>query len=206
MKRMTYEPPTDHYDERIEAIDDQICALITQRKEISDNNPGFPTKQLLTKWSEKYNLYEGFLHGVFGHFFSEELYKPIIEPKGFVKNVPILQSFEKDDLFYSVTFLRQFKNASVVHLSVDRDDSDDTSGDFQHREFTFYDLSIEGVGAEYDCRNEGGGGSRGHTSYTFIVSPPLPDDISDLTLVFKEYKDYLRTKATGLEFIIKMDK
>ncbi len=37
-----------------------------------------------------------------------------VEPKGFLKNTPILKSFEKDDVFYSVTFIRQFENASVV--------------------------------------------------------------------------------------------
>ncbi len=30
--------------------------------------------------------------------------------------------------------------------------------------------------------NEGGGGTRGHTSYTYIVTPPLPDNHSEITL------------------------
>ena len=153
MKQRPFEPPTEHYDERIAAIDEQICALIQQRKELSNNDPGFPTKQLLTNWSEKYKLYEDFLNGLFGHFFYEDLYKPKVEPKGFVKNIPILQSFEKNDLFYSVIFICQFENASVVHLSVDRDDSDDSPVDLRRREFTFFDLSFEGKGAEYDCQN-----------------------------------------------------
>ena len=47
IKRMPFEPPTEHYDKKIEAIDEQICNLIKQRKDISNNNPGFPTKQLI---------------------------------------------------------------------------------------------------------------------------------------------------------------
>jgi hypothetical protein len=204
MKRMPFEPPTEHYDERIEAIDEQICDLIKQRKDISNNNPGFPTNQLISAWSEKYNLYEDFLNSVFGQFLNEEVYKPVVEPKGFLKNIPILKSFEKDDLFYSVTFLRQFENASVVHFNVDKDDSDDMPGVFP--EHTWFDLSIDDAeGTDYDCRNEGGSGSRGHKSYTFIVSPPLPDDISKIKLVFKECKTPFKTKPTGLEFVIKMD-
>ena len=70
MKRMSFEPPTEYYDERIEAIDEQICVLIKQRKDISNYNPGFPTKKLISDWSKKYNLYEEFLNGVFGHFFN----------------------------------------------------------------------------------------------------------------------------------------
>ncbi len=32
--RFQFEPPTEHYDNRMEAIDEQICDLIKQRKEI----------------------------------------------------------------------------------------------------------------------------------------------------------------------------
>ncbi len=53
--------------------------------------------------------------------------------------------------------------------------------------------------------NEGGGGTRGHTSYTYIVTPPLPDNHSKITLFFKEYKAPFKRKPTGLEFVIKLD-
>jgi hypothetical protein len=163
----------------IEEVDEQICNLIKQRKDISNNNPGFPTEQLISSWSKKYNLYGEFLNSVFGHFLNEEIYKPVVEPKGFLKNIPVLKSFEKDDLFYSVTFIRQYENASVVHLIVDGEDSDEIPGVFP--DHTYFELSIEGDGAEYDCRNQGGGGSSGHMSYTYIVVPSLPDDISEIT-------------------------
>ena len=200
MKQMPFEPPTEHYNKHIEAIDEQICNLIKQRKVLSNNNPGFPTKQLITDWSIKYNFYEDFLNSVFAHFLNEDIYKPIVDPKGFLKNIPILKSFEKDGVFYSVTFVRQFENASVVHFNIDREDSDDE----MHRRFRepiLFDLSIEGKEADYDCRNEGGGGSGGHESYTFIVSPALPDDLSELKLVFKQCKIPFQ-KPTGLEFVI----
>ncbi|MCM3764925.1 hypothetical protein [Neobacillus niacini] len=204
MKRMGFEPPTEHYDSRIEDIDEQICKLIKQRKDLTNNNPGFPTEQLINKWSKKYDLYELFLNGVFGHFYNEELFKPIVEPEGFVKNIPILKSFEKDDLFYTVTFVRQFQNASVVHLTIDRDDSDENPRDFL--DHNWFSLTVDdGEGTEYDCRNEGGGGSGGHTSFTFIVSPPLPDHLSKTKLVFQETKTPYNTKLTGFEFTIKMD-
>jgi hypothetical protein len=204
MKRMPFEPPTEHYDERIESIDEKICDLIKLRKDISNNNPGFPTKHLITAWSNKYNLYEDLLNGVFGHLLNEEMYRPVVEPKGFIKNIPILKSYEEDDLFYSLTFIGQFENASVVHFNIDRNDSDETPR--MYREHQWFELCIvDGEVTDYDCRNEGGGGSRGHTSYSFIVSPPLPDDISTLKFVFKEYKTPFKTKPTGLEFVIKMN-
>ncbi len=200
MKRMPFEPPTDHYDEQINSIDEQICYLIKQRKELSNNNPGFPTKQLIANWAKKYNFYEDFLNSVFADFLNEDIYRPIVEPKGFLKNIPILKSFERDDKFYSVTLVRQFENASVVHMNIDRNSSDDMS-EWHHRDHTFFELSIEEEGTQYDCRNEGGGGSMGHESFTFIVSPALPDDISKYKLVFKEFKIPFQ-KPTGFEFII----
>jgi hypothetical protein len=201
MKRMPFEPPTEHYDEHIGVIDEQICNLIKRRKELSNNNPGFPTKQLIADWSIKYNFYEDFLNSVFAHFLNEDIYKPVVEPKEFLKNIPILKSFEKDDLFYSVTFVRQYENTSVVHFNIDKEDSDDEMQTRFRREHTFFDLSIEGDGTDYDCRNEGGGGSRGHESYTFVVSPALPEDTSKYKLVFKEYKLPFQ-KPTGFEFVI----
>ncbi len=165
---MPFEPPTEDYDVRIQAIDEEICNLIKQRKEISNNNPGFPTKQLIANWSKKYDFYEDFLNSVFAQFLNEVFYRPVVEPKGFLKNIPILKSFEKDDVFYSVTFMRQFENASVVHFNSDREESDDEM-DRRIREPILFDLFIEGKEGEYNCRNEGGGGTRGHQSYTFIV-------------------------------------
>lgn len=202
MKRMPFEPPTEHYDERIEAIDEQICSLIKQRKELSNNNPGFPIKQLIEEWSIKYNFYEDFLNSVFIQFLNEEVYRPVVEPKGFLKNIPILKSFEKDKVFYSVTFVRQYENASVVNFIIDRDDFDDEMPTRNLREHNFFDLSIEDVtDTDYDSRMEGGGGSGGHESYSFIVSPALPHDTSKYKLVFSEYKPPYK-KKTGFEFTI----
>jgi hypothetical protein len=200
MKKIPFEPPTEHYNERIEAIDEQICQVIKQRKELSNNDPGFPTKQHILNWSEKYGLYEDFLNSLFAHLLNEEIYRPVVEPKGYLKNIPILKSSEKDDKFYSVTFVRQFENASVVHLSIDSNATDDVS-DWHEREHTHFELSVEGEETHYDCRNEGGGGTLGHETFTFIVSPALPDDSSKYKLVFKEYKIPFQ-KPTGFEFII----
>ncbi|MBM6617999.1 hypothetical protein [Bacillus suaedaesalsae] len=197
MKRLPFEPPTDHYDQKIEQIDEKICKLIKQRKELSNNNPGFPHKHLISSWSAKYHFYEDFLNGVFSHFLNEELYKPFVEPKGFVKNIPILGSFEKGDVFYSVPFISQFENVSVVHLSIDKGQ---VSEEEMHRDHSFYKMSIVGE-TEYDCRNEGGGGSSGHMSYRYIVSPPLPEDRSKYKIVFTEIKGPFN-KETDFEFAI----
>ncbi len=42
LKRMPFERPTEHYDERIYKIDEQICEMLKLRKQLSNNNLGFP--------------------------------------------------------------------------------------------------------------------------------------------------------------------
>ncbi|MBC2578893.1 hypothetical protein [Clostridium sp. DJ247] len=50
-----------------------------------------------------------------------------------------------------------------------------------------------------------GSGSDGHCSYNFIVSPPLPYNISGLDLVFKECKSPLRDEPTCFEVVIHLE-
>lgn len=200
MEQMPFEPPTNYYDEQIAGVDEQICQLINQRKELSNNNPGFPTQQYIVDWSKKYNFYEDFLNSIFANLFYEEIYKPVIEPKGFIKNIPILKSFEREDDFYSVTFMRQFENASIVYLTINSHATDDPF-EWNHQENTHFELSIKGAEAQYDCRNQGGGGTVGNETFTFHVFPALPDDLSKVKFVFKEYKMPFQ-KETGFEFIV----
>lgn len=197
---MPFEPPTGYYDERVAAIDEHICQLIKQRKEISDNNLGFPTKQYIEDWAKKYHFYENYLNSIFSNFLYEDIHRPLVEPKRFLKNIPILKTFETESVFYTVTFMRQFENGSVIHLNIDSNFTDDVS-EWQHQDPSHFELSIKGGDVQYDCRNEGGGGTMGHETFTFIVSPALPDDLSSYKLGFKEYETPFQ-KETGFEFVI----
>lgn len=200
MERMRFEPPTDHYEERIVETDEQVCKLIKQRKELSHNNPGFPTQKYISDWSKKYGFCENFLNSIFANLLNEDMYKPVVEPKNFLKNIPIVKSFEKDDAFYSVTFVRQFENASVVHLNINSNFIGAMS-EWNQSEHSHFELSIKAEDTPFECRNEGGGGSLGNETYTFIVSPALPDDVSKYKLVFKEYKMPFK-KETDFEIVI----
>jgi hypothetical protein len=67
---------------------------------------------------------------------------------------------------------------------------------------SFWDLSL---GEQYDCRITGGGGTEGHISYNFIVSPPLPDNLSGLDVIFREYQTPFKRKPTGVEIVMHID-
>lgn len=198
MHYVRFVPPTDHYDKRIEAVDEEICTLIKKRKDLSEDNPGFPTKQLIASWAEKFDFYEDFLNSLFHSFLNEKMYKPQVEPEGFVKNIPLLKTVEKKDRFYTLTFIQQYRNASVVHLHMDKNKPVEMEEGL-HRHYQHFELSIEGEGTIYNCRHEGGSGSGEHMSYKYVVSPALPDDSSKYTLVFKECEEPFG-KPTGFEF------
>ncbi|MBW7457240.1 hypothetical protein K0U00_24675 [Paenibacillus sepulcri] len=200
MKRMPLERPTEHYDERIVNIDEQICALLKQRKESSDHNPGFPPLEHISGWANSFELYEDFLKAVFGVLRNEEHFRPIADPSGFRKHIPILKSIEQGELFYSVNSVRQYNNASVITFSIDWDITTDLpENPHNHSYFELY------LGEEYDSRMTNGGRSSGHSSYCYVISPPLPDDLSGFEFKFREYGAPFNNKPTGIEVVFQIE-
>ncbi|GAB6988439.1 hypothetical protein [Paenibacillus pini] len=191
---MPFERPTQHYDERILHIDEQICELLKQRKEISNNNPGYPPFEYIEKWSISFGLYEDYLKEVFGAFRSEEFYKPVIEPQGFRKHIPILKSLEYGGFFYSLISVRQYSNASVITFNMDWDITRDHS---THSNIPIYFELY--VGEEYDCRMDSGTSTSGHSSHNYVISPPLPDDISGMEFIFRKFKEPFENNLIGTE-------
>ncbi|WP_405104210.1 hypothetical protein MHH28_16750 [Paenibacillus sp. FSL K6-1217] len=196
MIRMPFERPTEHYDERIIDIDKEICSLIKKRKEVSDNNPGFPPFEYISKWSEEHGLYEGFLMSMFGNMMNEEQYKPTIEPTGFRQHIAILKSVVIGDRFYTLTSMKQYTNASVLTLNIDWDNEPEM--DSKSHQHSHYELNIND---QYDCRMINGGSRSDHASYKYVISPPLPDEISEIQFRFKEYSYPFNKSETGDEIV-----
>ncbi|WP_145946258.1 chorismate mutase [Paenibacillus sp. Y412MC10] len=179
MKRMPFTRPTEHYDERLLPIDRQICQLLQQRKEISEGNPGYPPFAYIDQWAAETGLYEDFLKMIFGAIRSDEFFKPIVEPAGFIKHVPVLVSQEHEGYYFTLTSVRQYANASVVTLHVDGDVTiPECSTDISN-------FALD-MGEYYDCRMDRGVSCSGNATYNYVVSPPLPDKLSGLEFVFRE--------------------
>lgn len=199
MKRLKYVRPTTYYDEKVFQIDEDICELLKKRKEISHNNPGYPPFEYIDRWAEKYGLYENQLKSIFGSLLNVEAYRPIIEPKEFKKNLPVIKYVEEENRIFSVVFISQYSNTSVVNFNIDaikRDNIiDRTKG---HNHFELY------IGEEYYCRSLNGGGSDSHITYNFVVSPALPDDFCGIKLIFKEYNSYSEKEPIGNDIVIKL--
>ncbi|EJS76613.1 hypothetical protein ICY_02081 [Bacillus cereus BAG2X1-3] len=200
MQRMTFERPTDYYDERLYTIDEKICALLKERKELSDGDPGFPHDEAIYKWAKQYGFYPDYLNSLFSSMMDEGEFKPRVEPTKFKKHIPVFKTYEHKGIMYTVTFIRQYSNASVVYLYSDWDSTNEVFNEDKHH--SFFQLSIDDT---YDCWPEGGGGTDGHFSHHFVVSPALPDNSSGISLLFKEHSMPFRKDQAVLEFEIQID-
>ncbi|MCU5470472.1 hypothetical protein [Bacillus paranthracis] len=195
MKRMGFERPTDYYDERLYTIDEKICALLKERKELSDGNPGFPRDEAIYKWAKQYEFYPDYLNSLFSSMMDEGEFKPRVEPTKFQKHIPVCKTYEYKGIMYTVTFIRQYANASVIYLYSDWDSTNEV------KPHSFFQLSIDDT---YDCWSEGGGGTDGHMSHHFVVSPALPNNLFGISLRFKELDMPFRKDQAMLEFEIQL--
>lgn len=189
------EQHSKYNDSRLVTIDEQICALLQQRKEQAALTPGLPSDDTISKWAQQYGFDDTFLALFFQLIKSEKYYTSKVEPSGFRHYIPVLKTVAKGERLYTVSYVRQYDNASVVQLLIDWDEQQETQLTIQQKlERKHFGLYID---ASYECRSKGTGGSNGHESSTYVVTPPLPDDLSGLHFVFTEYEDAFEEKPTG---------
>ncbi|MFJ7919639.1 hypothetical protein ACIQ6U_07755 [Lysinibacillus fusiformis] len=178
------------------AIDEQICALLCQRKELSAHTKDSPTDEMMKEWAQKYGFDDTFLAMIFSVIKAEKYYQSRVEPVGFRQYIPVLQSQEVGERIYTISYVRQYENASVVQLLIDWDDEGKSYQDIRQRLNRHY-LGLY-IDQHYECRHTGTHGSDGYESNKYVVTPPLPDDLQGLSFVFTEYKDVFEEKPTGL--------
>ena len=193
-RRISFHPPTEHYCEELASIDGQICELLAKRKELSGNNPGFPNLERILAWSQQYELNEDWLQRIFS-FMYREYQRPIIsEPASFLRFVPILKLLEDNNIIYSLTYMKQYSNASVVYIEAELNDSDPNVR-FGHAYFELF------ISDKYQCRPDGGCGQRRGMQHSFVVVPPLPDDLTGIEfhLSVKPFRPDLEMQEIFLE-------
>ncbi|WP_445486627.1 hypothetical protein [Niallia sp. 03133] len=186
----------DYYDERLLSIDDEICALLKKRKEIGGKQSSMPPARFINIWAEQYDSHQHFLNIFFGLIRREEQLRLPIKPKGYSKHIPVLKSVEIEEVMYTITHILQYENVSVLHFNQDTYNAN-TVLDGQNPLMNF-ELMIN---QRYDCQIVHGTGTDGHRCYTFNITPPLPEDLSGLTFIFKEYSNHLKEAETGLNIL-----
>lgn len=192
--RMPFRPPTDYYCELLAQIDEEICALLAKRKELSNNNTGFPHLDSITAWSQEYGLNEDMVLSVFGTLFHENRFHTHVEPTGFLNFVSILKSMEIDSVFYAVTHMKQYENASVVYIETEVN----TTEHYVRLGHAGFELFIS---PEYQCRSNGGCGQSKGMQHSFVVTPPLPDDVTgvEFCLTIKPFSEVPEIQTVALK-------
>lgn len=175
MGRMSFQPPTKHYCESLAPIDEQICALIAKRKELSKNDPGFPSLEFISAWCLRYELNETMTQSLFATMYNENHFSDHfqVEPTDFLKFIPILKYVEIDSVLYSVTHMKQYINASVIYIETEVNNSE-SNVRLGHAHFDMF------ISPDYQCRQHRGNGDDKGMQYSFVVSPRLPDDVTGL--------------------------
>lgn len=173
MLRMPFRLPTDYYCENLASVDKQICRLLAERKELSNNKPGFPSLDLISGWSQQYGLNEDYVRSIFTILYHESNFVPRVEPIEFAKFIPILKSVVIDNILYAVTYMKQYNNASVVHV-----ETEIQSGETDLRLAPPPQMELL-ISNEYTCRPDSGVVSGKGMQQTYVVSPPLPDDVTN---------------------------
>lgn len=130
-----------------------------------------------------------------------ENFRPMPEPHTFKKHVPVMKAAEVDGTMYSMTFIRQYENASELSLHIDYDTSH--LAQFEHI-YRHYALELT-ISPDYDVFHHGGSGSDGHMTNTYLISPPLPDDLSGLTFRFKGEIMEEEKEPKQVEFTLQID-
>lgn len=196
---MSFEPierTNSYYNESLLSIDKKLCELLNDRKEIIKSNLGFPPDKVVSSLADEYGFQKEYLQSLFSTIEMEEHYEPTIEPVEFQKYLPVLKAYGDQKVLYTVTYIRQYANASVLYLHMDWEEKEDTN---------FYpDILDLIINDTYFCHSEGGGGTTGHASHSYIISPALPDDVSGIELIFKEPGRPFKVNSTGFEFTIKL--
>ena len=199
---MTFEPTENsntYYDESLLSIDKRLCELLNERKEIAKKELGVPPDKVVSSLANKYGFQKEYLQSIYTTIGMEDSFQPIVEPVQFRKYLPVLKTYENQGVLYTVTYIRQYSNASVLYLHIDWEQRNEAIESDYYPDI--FDMFIDDT---YICRSEGGGGTTGHTSYSYIISPALPDDLNGIELFFKESRVTFTENPTGLEFSIKL--
>lgn len=199
---MDFEPIKEnnrHYNEQLFSIDEKICDLLNQRKNYAGKKMSFPPDKVISSLADQFGFREEYIESFFTTIEMENSFTPDIVPIEFKKYVPLLKAYEKEEVMYTVTFIRQYSNASVLYLHMDWEEKEREDANF------YPDMLDLFINDTYFCHSEGGGGTTGHASYSYIISPALPDDLTGIEFFFKEPGWPFKKEFTGFEFAIKID-
>lgn len=161
------------YDPRLQPIDEQLAKLIAERWKLSRGANALPTRELLDRWCEQYQIDFDVLASVFASMSSRVWpLRLSTSPQHLQSVIPVMKKVTVDGVTYRISRVEQYEESSLVHVDV----------------FTGEDAAMEELDVQLMLELEPftdrqvqwqGGSSRGNeTSVVYLVTPKLPDDLA----------------------------
>lgn len=173
-----FHAPTDHYDERVKSIDEEIAASIAKRQAVAEGHPGFPRAEYLEAWANQHALPVSILQQTFRVLQRWPVSRERVIPERYLRFIPLMRTKNLGDIRVFIPYVRQYSNCGLILVEVE--------GAIGGRGGLDIRLIIEG----YDCQFHGGRGDRFAADHVFLVTPPIPDAIIQTLTMTVEFESH----------------
>lgn len=176
--RMPIRGIANEYNDAAKQIDAQILALFRQRKAVAGGKGLFPEMETIEQWAAEFGLETTEITFILSnlnearprrHFWDE--------PGGLIDVLPIMKIKLESDVEYTLTHAMQYERYSIVTLEIKYLKETLLPVNIQP-ELT---LAVQGD-TDYEIDEHGAHGGGTHFQMQFMVSPPLPKDLSTISL------------------------
>ncbi|HEU5140716.1 MAG TPA: hypothetical protein VFT51_12125 [Bacillales bacterium] len=166
----------DEYNDVVKQIDEQVLKLITKRKSLVNGTRFVPPRELIQEWSRAFQMEPSEI-GMFIHTLNHGARPQFPDEKGGLLGVvPIMKKAKDENCEYVITHAMQHEKASVVAVEIHYHKADD-GGSIHIKPHLM--LEVEG-NRMYSTHHDGARGGGTDAQLSFLVTPGLPEDISDI--------------------------
>lgn len=160
------------YDHRLETIDEQLAKLIAERLEISKGTNGYPTKELLDQWCEKFQVDRHIIGQVFASMNNPRRTPRLpASPQNLRDIIPVMKQVTIDGVTYQITRMEQYVDFSLVYVEVYMSEDADTAE--LNVQLMLNGEPNEGRQVQFHRSH----GQTNQASVAYMVTPQLPNDL-----------------------------
>lgn len=165
--------PND-YNAEAEVIDRQLLELVKQRKALSAGKPLAPGMEILDRWAAEFEMEPVEISVLLNNFNKKAMLRHFNpEPKLLQGVLPIMKRTVDGEFEYMLSHAMQYAENSIVTLEIQYLKLSDERIQIRPA------LDLVVLGAEpYEVNTTRSGGGGSEIQMQFIVSPPLPEDLS----------------------------
>ncbi|WP_261301510.1 hypothetical protein [Paenibacillus andongensis] len=177
-----FKPMLNEYNEEFRSIDESLIRLLKERKSLAKGKRFFPSKEIIQEWASSYEMDIPQINWLI-HSLNEGSYSVMPdEPGELLSVIPIMQKSIVDDFEYQLTHSMQHKNGSIIFLEIKLLENGEHIGHIRPQ------LLLEVKGSkEYQVRRNGSHGGGGQAQVRYLVTPQLPNNISEISFALKPY-------------------